>query len=467
MQRKASVYRNFILNDPIIDYLNVHGKFLGYKRDDDFQNFNASLLLDNYISKNKSIFIDKIHETLKGYFFNYTTDKGNVDLVMKTSDLKLFFSNHEKYVGDGYSMFTIEYANIHRNKQKRLNTSTKEQRYYAFKNWLLKKEMSMTTAMKIDYSFVLGRRYDDYPNFNLLIENTNTYDELLEEADAHFDKLSGYTIGLDLFPNMKNNSDFPWHHAKKVIAVKNKEISLIRGVSIKERNAYITSGKACYTHINHPMVENNKDFIINGDEKLQIGDNFLFIDFEILTSVYDTFSKFPKCNTDQWIFNIGCGYTKRKNFCFNSYVANTLPQEETIISQFVSFMEELPGKQVTLVHWTDIERRLFVQKIEQYSIKISKEILWLDLHKFFVNNNVLIRGCFNYKLKFVSRKLREHGLITSKWDNSFADGLGAMTGYIQYLRSKDQRIIKSIAHYNMIDCRVLWEIYELILNYQK
>ena len=53
----AYKYRNFINKDPILDYLYTQTE---YKMDNELPDFDEDLLLDNYIKKNKQIFVDKI-----------------------------------------------------------------------------------------------------------------------------------------------------------------------------------------------------------------------------------------------------------------------------------------------------------------------------------------------------------------------------------------------------------------------
>jgi hypothetical protein len=466
MTRHVSSYRNYILNDPILDYLNVYGSFLGYRPDNSFKNFNKDLLLDTYISKNKNTFISKIQNSIKGdgVMYNYTTQRGTIDLVVPTRDLHKYFTGTE-YSGDGVSVFTIEYAHLHKSRHDKFVSKNKQQKYYALKNWLLYKEAS-ASGLIVDHSFIIGRSVvlgDNrvYSKFNYLLKNEMTFQDIIVKADEYLNNLHKLTIGMSLFPNMKNKTDFPWHNAKKLIADKIKEISLVRNVSISQRNEYFASGKINYTQIDHTMVKNKEVLKITNKHPLPDISTCLFIDFEILTSVYDDFTSYPESNKSQWIFNIGCGYTKRKNFYFNSYVAKELIGEEKVIRDFIEFIDSRDSA-VVLVHWTDIEKRTLNQKLKQYGITPKNQIHWFDLHDYFIKSGILIRNCLNYKLKVVSRYLHQYGLIKSKWDRTFSDGLGAMTGYILYLKTGDESIIKNITHYNMIDCKVLYEIMELL-----
>jgi hypothetical protein len=458
---KISRYRNFILGDPLLDFMNINFKKFGYKKDCDYASFDEDLLLDNYISKNKKKFINLIARDLGVDFNEYECSSGKVDLVIKTEKLKRYFKNGDVFGGTGYSVVTIEYCNLNINKKDEICDYPIQQKYYKYKNWMLKREC-IANGINVDYSFILGRRYTNLDTYNHLFENKSEYNALKEEIDLHFNKLKNgsYVLGKNIFPNMKNKNDFPWHNAKKKISEKLKEITSIKGIGPKARDMYVKNGIKSYLKLYLPIV-NNKEKLSSGDASIPSSKNNLFVDFEILTNVYDDFVKFPEANMDTVLFNIGCGYENSDNFLFNSYVAHALKDERKVVVEFIEFINSLEGGECTIFHWTHIEKYVLTKKLQQYSIEPNKEIKWFDLHDFFKENNIMIKGCYNYKLKNVARMLRKYKLIESKWDNTFSDGLGAMTGYIKYINTGDVEIMNDIAHYNMIDCKVLWEIWKL------
>jgi hypothetical protein len=446
--------------------MNKNGKALGYKRDNEYKTFSSDLLLSNFITKMKTQFVDKIKESLGKDQFSYQTQNGKVDLVIKTDILHKYFVNGHDFTGKNYSLITVEFSNINILKDDTISDSPVEQKYYKFKNWLLTEE-TKKAGILVDNSFIVGRSYGkDKLNFNHLYKNTSEYPELLKSANIHLQKIenSRYKLGKDIFPNMKNKNDFPWHNAKKLIAEKIKEITLLKDCSVSFRDEKVESGIYDYTKLDHDFIKNKVNFNLqNRKEFLPKCVNTLFIDFEILTSVYDDFKDFPERNTKDYLFNIGCGREVRKRFKFKSYMAHSLKEEYSIIKDFVDDINILEGANITFCHWTSIEKTVLNKKLKQYpKLSINKNIIWLDLHKYFKDNSILVKDCYNYKLKYVARKLREYSVINSKWDSAFADGVGAMTGYIKYLQTKDKKIIDDIAHYNKIDCKVLYEIYKAL-----
>jgi hypothetical protein len=289
--------------------------------------------------------------------------------------------------------------------------------------------LSKEITKKIDYNFVIGRKYKNYDSFNYLVRNPYTFEELLQEGQEHLKTISEKVIGVDILPNMSNTSDYPYHHAKKLI---HKEFK--------------------------PIVEKrSKDFFKNiGNLELPTG-NLLFIDFELLSSIHDTFETFPKSNTKSVLFNIGCV----SQFGTLSLMASSLADEQRIFKMFVNYIESCGD--VTLVHCTNIEKRIFNEKIKEFGIQLKTEIKWFDFHEYFKKSDVYIENCENLKLKTVSRCLYEKNYIKSNWCNGqIYDGLGAMTSYIKYLGNGDKSILEFISNYNLVDCQVLYEIFEFV-----
>ncbi len=459
--RKIYEHKNYILQDPFIDFMNMYHERFGYKKDSDYVNFDSDLLLDNYVKENKKKFISLIREKIGTDYKEYENSIGKADLMIRTNVLCKHFKNGSMYTGENFSLITIEYCNLNISKKGYICDYPLQQKYYKYKNWMLKKECEKNN-IKIDYCFIVARRYGSIESYNTLFVNDSEYSSLEQEIRHHFYLLDSnkYVLGKNIFPNMKNKSDFPWHNAKKKISQRLHEITCIKGLNFKKRNEYVEKGVFKYTQLDIDCVV-NKIPLHNNGQYIPRYNNSLYVDFEILTNIYDDFTSFPKANKDIVLFNIGCGYEKRQNFAFKSYVAHELSQEKRILNEFISFINSLKGEECTIFHWTHIEKTILTKKIKQYSLNVNKEIHWYDLYKFFNDNEILVKGCYTYKLKHVARALYKTKLIKSKWDSTFSDGLGAMTGYIKYLHTKDKKLMNDIAHYNMIDCKVLWEIKNL------
>lgn len=441
----AYKYKNFINDDPILDLLKTQTY---YKMDSELKGFDKELLLENYTKNNKKIFCSKIFEKLGRDAIKIASDA----FVMKSRKLNRHFYNSQSFDGDKYSLFTIEYSTI---KTLKNGDVSQEKKYYNFKNWMYKNECKY----EIDNSFVIGRKYKNYNSFNLLARMPYTFESLLEDGNLHLSTIKNKKIGVDVFPNMKNTSDYPYHNAKKIISDEYFELTSVKGISKKDRDRLVSIGVTSRCQIEIDRSE--KNFVnFNNLELPELTENIIFIDFEILTSVYDDFTKFPETNNKNLLFNIGCVTQKWEK----SWIASSFTEEKDMFNNFITYINNIPGESITFVHWTKIEHRIFHEKMKEYPfVKLNKEVVWFDLHEYFIESDIYIKGCLNYKLKNVSRSLYEKGYIQSTWGNGlFFDGIGAMTAYIKFLGDGDKTILDEIVKYNLVDCRVMLEIFDFV-----
>jgi hypothetical protein len=78
----------------------------------------------------------------------------------------------------------------------------------------------------------------------------------------------------------------------------------------------------------------------------------------------------------------------------------------------------------------------------------------------FTSNPIVVKGALTFKLKDIAKALYKAGLIRTSWtDDKMSDGMMAMTTAIDYyFGDRNRDIMNSIERYNMIDCKVIWEI---------
>lgn len=418
-------YKNFINGDPILDWFNykrLSGNLL-YKKDDDYKTFDKQLLLETYTAEYKKKFCNLIKQKFRNdaiWIFGDT-------FIIKNTKIKKHFINYTE-TSEGCSLFTIEYSTLNVLKSGQVSSIHK---WYNFKNWYYKEEYK--NKYNIKNSYIIGRKYKGSiisNRFDNLAINTLDYSQILKSAEKHLENIKYNTYE----PNFNNKSDFPWHHAKKL-----------------------------YKTINNKQED--QKFYINNTLNLKIPEMSpanIYIDYEMLTSVYDDFVDFPYSNEKVVVFNIG---VYRDNM-FNSFYATSLEQEYEMLRNFISYLNNIDEETITFYHWTGVEKRIFNEKLLQYpDLVLEKSIKWFDLHDYFVKSKVLIGGCDDKKLKNVCRVLYENGLIKTKWENGLIyDGLGSMTGYLKYLKTKETYILNNIIDYNMVDCKVLQEIHQLLLS---
>ena len=124
-----------------------------------------------------------------------------------------------------------------------------------------------------------------------------------------------------------------------------------------------------------------------------------------------------------------------------------------------------------MYHWSFAEVGAYNSfKTRHAKTKISdSHISFYDLNKVFISEPVTVRGALDFSLKTIAKALNKHQLINSVWDTSSpcSNGLNAMilanNLYEKNPVDIDQEpIMKEIIYYNEIDCKVMWEIHELI-----
>ena len=86
-----------------------------------------------------------------------------------------------------------------------------------------------------------------------------------------------------------------------------------------------------------------------------------------------------------------------------------------------------------------------------------------------LSNNILIKNCFNYSLKSVAYNLYNLNLIETFWNEDISNGLDAMfVAWQEYNKNnKNNEVIQNIIKYNEVDCKVLYEILNLLKTYLK
>ena len=133
-----------------------------------------------------------------------------------------------------------------------------------------------------------------------------------------------------------------------------------------------------------------------------------------------------------------------------------------MIYKWINFMYGLYTDFV-ICHWCSAEKTFFRKALQRHNMKynpISNK--FFDLCKYFVDNKIVINGSFTYKLKHISKALFKHNLIETDWDDNEIDGLSA-TLYGWYdLTNQDKSYVDDTLHYNMIDCKVMYDIVKFI-----
>ena len=204
------------------------------------------------------------------------------------------------------------------------------------------------------------------------------------------------------------------------------------------------------------------------------------MDFEFVHDLDDDFRSFPRKGGQSLIFQIGCGTYRGRRWSFEQFTVDDLgvDAEGRMIDEWLGHLAALAAESglasaadVRLVHWSLAEESNFERAYEsarsRHPDREWPSLQWYDLlGRVFRAEPVVVKGAFSFGLKPIARALRAHGLIATEWGEGLADGAGAMAGAWSAAADarargrslKESPVMREIAAYNEVDCRVMAEI---------
>lgn len=310
----------------------------------------------------------------------------------------------------------------------------------------------------------------------------------------------------ELYPNMCNKHDYPWHSVKEELATNNKELTHLWMVGPKNRKIALEAGICQWTDkrctasaLGINGLKTNKILSeilrINQSETLKISPDVVenninnwkrsdkiefYVDFETCNGVVSNIKYLPRARTETIIFMIGVGYIDpiTSQWMTKEFIVDrlTLADEEVICRQFSSFIIEKAREhgvtQPRCIHWARAEDIMWADAVDRHN-PISHEWrswlwTWVDLLEIFKAEPIVIKGCMSFGLKDVASAMKSHGFIATAWDKTSEciDGQSAMVAaHKAYILARKHRIsmrnvpvMKQIQQYNQVDVRVLYEI---------
>ena len=312
----------------------------------------------------------------------------------------------------------------------------------------------------------------------------------------------------ELWPNMKNDRDHPWHEAKKEIAEELHELTLLWRVSAAMRDRargrgvtrwddpritadWLGIGGEAHPAMFDALVAVNRETgpavrpaRIEADlgrwrERARLE---LYVDFETVNDLNDDFTSFPRKGGQSLIFQVGCGSYVDAAWEFAQFTARSLrpAAEAEMIDAWLAHVEArakgagLGGAgDARLFHWSAAETVFMDAAYDSARARHPERgwpaLGWYDLLEKIVHAGpVVVRGARRFGLKPVARAMKAHGLIATEWAEGLADGTGAMAGAwaAADTAAKDGAdlgrvgLMTEVSRYNEIDCRVMAEVLE-------
>ena len=309
----------------------------------------------------------------------------------------------------------------------------------------------------------------------------------------------------ELFPNMCVDSGI-WNMEKEKIADNIGEITSIWYLGVKQRNIAIKKdilswrNKNCTTKnldflgnrapiVDKIMAINRQNtdkiwpkIIKNNTSDWKNAQNELFVDFETLSDIFADFTELPYQKNTDMIFMIGVGGVKQGKWFYKNFTCKepTYEEEYRIMNEFVEFLSQW-SQQPRLRYWCAEDKFWHNAECRQFDIAADNNDVerkdhisdnwkiannWLDLYNVFIQEPIVIKDCFKFGLKPISKTMRKHGMIKTNLESQCDSGLTAMINaancYKNCSNPIQSDVMRDISKYNEFDCKVLWEILQYL-----
>jgi len=325
----------------------------------------------------------------------------------------------------------------------------------------------------------------------------------------------------ELYPNMCNTNDSPYHNIKVEIGKKLNELTELWMVGPKNRKIGHENGIFKWTdenctaanigingkingpildkiiNINRPtstcMISPEKGCIENNTEDWQTRTPLdFYIDFETINECFTNIETniHDSRTTNGLIFMIGVGFEIDAVWNYVPFYISELSieNEKQIISNFVAFIQNKVDQynrklavknknkkklKPRLFHWSHAEKSFFSASNKRHDYIWSKwfnSVTLIDFCAVCRSEPIVVKGAKNFSLKSFGKSMFNNKMIQTKWcDDGVGGGLEAMFEAIRYYqtpainRNADmEKMFENIVLYNEIDCKVMWEIIEYV-----
>jgi len=509
---------NFHNNDKILDWLNIYGhklypkdkKTISHKfieqKSKEFKTHVINYIKNSYPNKFIEITNQPDNFLTSNFLFKKTIDNlkhypiiingilhnqeyeiyGKIDLIVNSEYFNILTGR--QLIGYDYALIKIEYSTLKFLKDKNfINSKLYHKNFMHIMNDCMIKNNFNSIGSLLGYKSNINNNCFEsiglIKNDSQKLDNALTWLKYLKNDGKNW-SINPPTI-TELYPNMKNGKDYPWHKTKKRIALQNNEISLLTNCTLKERDNFHKNGIYSMNNINNqdyqsPILDlnfnSNKIFIPD-----RIENNFLnwktctkelYIDFETVNDLNKEYESFPEHNNNTYIYMIGIGYNNNGTWKYYNFTVDHINHESElqILNQMNNLLQTLDYD--IIYHWSNAEINFLngSNLRHQSNFKLDKN---LDLLKMFKKEPICIKDLFDYKLKNVIKCMNKHKLIDIKWDE-ISDGLDAMILTWKYnkislknnIKLSQIKKFKSIIDYNEVDCKSMFEIVNYLKKYK-
>ncbi len=481
-----------------------------------------------YIKKTKEM----LKETTKKYlslnykqsFIDCESSSFNLKSLIKSHSFDIIWNPKVYYFNFHTSTFFLKKDTDNKYTVCVLTSKkTEDKKFYQFLSkfyyYALKQEVNKKLNEFV-YFLPVSSDYLDTDNwFKYYITSKEVHTELSDIYNFINYKVEKCKVGVDIFPNMKNTYDYPYHSYKQKVANEIDEITQYYYCSVKERDTHLSKSARDYSTASFG-IKNKSDkskkiegilkyrnktneqnpFKIYGNKKslkeklneLYNYTNLCFIDFEVVNGLLDIskgLDSFPKLSFHNCIFNIGLlvyNLETNKNVFHSFFLENINNSEHKLLKDFFSCIDSLENP--VLIHWSNAELNFLNSFNKKGNTLLFSSYNYFDLHSIFNKYNVIVKGMKSFKLKELYTSIHKHtsfvkkltedldfekhiklykggdddeisimnGTATTLSGSKVRDGLETIGLYLNQTCSKEQ--IMDIITYNFYDCYYLYNI---------
>jgi hypothetical protein len=313
------------------------------------------------------------------------------------------------------------------------------------------------------------------------------------------------------YPNMKNSNCMSGKKRKRSIAEDNNELTLIGYIGVKNRKIAINNGIHSYNDENltggklgltgktekiiNTLLENQRELNkpIQGNYIAPVEQDIeVFVDFEYMYS-FDLDENIPYLcgigyvNNEE---NINIITTELDSVSISSDVSsvsksstsNYVPKSRSWKFQYVllddisiesrkkmceDIIKILKNIKTTHIYtWSGVDKRLLINEANKFNLSNEiREIEWIDMYKFCLDNYINFKDAKRYGLKEIGKVLYNNNLTNFYWKKNLSSSstVGAKKHYFNNVKWNPINIID----YNETDCRMIYEILYNLRKYEE
>ena len=404
----ATELRNYFLNDPILDWLNLYGEEKGYQKDKEENSYSLywmnrgneyeDILIDDLKNKNftfKNVkedypkfchdgfedTLDYMREGIEIIYQGFLLDEekeiyGIPDLLIRCDtfhklfnfDVPIIYPTNKDFSWT-YFVVDIKCSTIKLNNDNKISNQLGKKVFksqiYIY-NSILEK-LFFNNSSSQPFGFLLARRVvknnvvQDNNICAINFDEENIRDEV-EQALSWIKKVreKGMNWDIDnptrneLKPNMKNKRDYPWSNAKQIIANKQKELTRIWHVSSKIRDNCKENDFPNHFTCDKKKLIISKMFKSDSDEEIENDYDTVDLSSILKKDTLNFYVDFEYINGSDLSFDkyprthlylIGVGYFDN-NWKYKSFFPNQINDrdEKTVLHKWIQFMNETTKK---------------------------------------------------------------------------------------------------------------------------